>query len=65
MYFNKAEGCYKYNPPVCVCVCVFVVITSLLFFKKNKTNFITNEQQKLSGFLHLYTSFSPLEEMLV
>lgn len=46
MYFNKAEGCYKYNPRVC--------LWSLLhsFLKKN---FITNEQKKLSVFfLHLY-----------
>lgn len=57
MYFNKAEGCYKYNPRVC--------LWSLLhsFLKKN---FITNEQKKLSVFFfYIYTSFPPLEEMLV
>lgn len=30
MYFNKAEGCYKYAPCVCFCVVLSSDITSSL-----------------------------------
>lgn len=57
MYFNKAEGCYKYNPRVC--------LWSLLhsFFKK-KTLLQMNKKSSVF-FFYIYTSFPPLEEMLV
>lgn len=45
MYFNKAEGCYKYKPSVLLC--------GHYFFKKN---FITNEQQKFRFYIN--TSFA-------
>ena len=50
VYFNKAEGCYKYDP-----ACRRVVIAQQLhsvLFKKKKFHFITNEQEKLSSYLH-------------
>lgn len=56
MYFNKAEGCYKHTiPALLLCGHYFINILGP-FSKKNKTNFITNEQQKFSFYIYTHTS---------
>lgn len=60
MYFNKAEGCYKYNPSVLLCGHYFREISCDHSLKKT---FITKEQKKFS--FNIYAQVSPLEEVFV